>query len=294
MNHAQGLINGMGRGISMEFEEFRIMTRTTFGGVFKGRIPTEEDMRRTGLLSGHDTVDELIEEMDANHYGIIVACATKMWSPHYHHQLIMDCDFEDLAKVVLASNGRLLGAISYNPFRIEESLFDLERAVREFDFRYVWFHPLSFGLPPNDRRFYPLYAKCNELKVPVGLQVGHSAEVLPSDGGRPMLMDEVAIDFPNLRINLSHTGWPWVDEWCSMLWRHPNVYGDISAYFPSSLDDNLVRFMDSGRGRRKVMFGTNGLGLARCISELNELDIRDDTKQRVLRDNAIEFLRLEE
>ncbi len=132
-----------------------------------------------------------------------------------------------------------------------------------------------------------------ELDIAVGFQVGHSAEVLPSDCGRPMLADDVAIDFPDLRINLSHTGWPWVDEWCSMLWRHPNVYGDISAYYAKSLDERLVRFMDSGRGRHKVLFGTNGLGLERCKREFLELDISEETKRAVLHDNVVRFLGLE-
>jgi len=107
-----------------------------------------------------------------------------------------------------------------------------------------------------------------------------------------MLVDDVAIDFPNLRINLSHTGWPWIDEWCSMLWRHPNVYGDISAYFPKSLDERQVRFMDGSRGRAKVLFGTNGLGLKPCVEQFRALPIKDETKRRVLRENAREFLRL--
>jgi hypothetical protein len=105
-----------------------------------------------------------------------------------------------------------------------------------------------------------------------------------------MIVDRVAIDFPDLKINLSHTGWPWVDEWCSMLWRHPNVYGDISAYYPASLDERLVRFMDSSRGRDKVLFGTNGIGLKRCETEFRALEIDDRTKQKVLRDNVLEFL----
>jgi predicted TIM-barrel fold metal-dependent hydrolase len=292
MNHAQGLVKGVGRGLSFEFEEFRIMTQTTFKSVFKGRVPSDAELEGSGILSAHENVADLIIEMDELGYDRLIACATKMWSPHYHHRLIMDCSLEDLARLVSSSNGRLLGALSYNPFRIDESLREIETGFREYGFRYVWFHPLSYGMPPNDRRFYPLYAKCSELKIPVGLQVGHSAEVLPSDGGRPMLVDEVAIDFPLLKINLSHTGWPWVDEWCSMLWRHPNVYGDISAYYASGLDGNLVRFMDSSRGRDKVMFGTNGIGLKRCHEEFLALDVSERTKQRVLRDNALEFLGL--
>jgi hypothetical protein len=290
MNHAQGLVRGLGSGIDFRFEEFRIMTRTTFKGVFRGRVPSPEEVESSGILAGHATVGELVAEMDELGYDRIVACATKMWSPYYHHQLIMDCPIDDLAAVVAQSGGRLVGAASYNPFRIDDSLAEIERAVREHGFRYVWFHPLSYGLPPDDRRFYPLYAKCSELGIPVGLQVGHSAEVLPSEGGRPMLVDAVAIDFPDLRINLSHTGWPWVDEWCSMLWRHPNVYGDISAYFPSALDRRLVEFMDSGRGRDKVLFGTNGIGLERCKREFLDMGLDDRTVRNVLRDNVLTFL----
>jgi predicted TIM-barrel fold metal-dependent hydrolase len=131
-----------------------------------------------------------------------------------------------------------------------------------------------------------------ELGIPVGFQVGHSAEVLPSDVGRPMLVDKVAIDFPNLKINMSHTGWPWTGEFCSMVWRHPNVYGDISAYFPSTLDPELIKFMDSSRGRNKILYGTNGFDLVRYKADFEGLPISDKTKQRVLHDNAVEFFGL--
>jgi predicted TIM-barrel fold metal-dependent hydrolase len=126
----------------------------------------------------------------------------------------------------------------------------------------------------------------------VGFQVGHSAEVLPSDIGRPYNVDQIAIEFPNLKINMSHTGWPWTAEFCSMIWRHPNVYGDISAYFPSSLDPELIKFMDSSRGRNKILYGTNGFDLPRYKREFEELAISDKTRDRVLRLNALEFLGL--
>ncbi len=286
---------------SLQYEEFQIMMRTTFKSVSRAREgrgdkAAGERKNKTGaaagVLMGHSSVSELIADMDELGYEYVVITATKMWSYHYHHKLILDYSIDDVGLIVAEAQGRVIGAASYNPLRIEESLRDVERGVKEYGFRYVWFHPLSFGLPPNDRRFYPLYAKCNELDIAVGMQVGQSAEVLPSDCGRPMLADDVAIDFPNLRINLSHTGWPWVDEWCSMLWRHPNVYGDISAYFPRSLDERQVRFMDSSRGRDKVLFGTNGLGLQPCLEQFVALPIKEETKQRVLRENAIEFLKL--
>jgi predicted TIM-barrel fold metal-dependent hydrolase len=300
MNHPNEAERGLGSD-PFQYEEFKIMLRTTFKAIARNRDETKPDPKKGdgakraksgGLLTGHGSVAELIPDMDELGYSHIVISATKMWSYRYHHKLILDFKVDDVGRLVKEGNGRIIGAASYNPFRIEESIADVEKGVREYGFKYVWFHPLSFGLAPNDRRFYPLYSKCNELDIAVGMQVGHSAEVLPSDVGRPMLVDDVAIDFPNLRINLSHTGWPWVDEWCSMLWRHPNVYGDISAYFPKTLDERQVRFMDSGRGRDKVLFGTNGLGLKKCVEQFRELPIRDETKQKVLHDNAVAFLKL--
>jgi predicted TIM-barrel fold metal-dependent hydrolase len=276
-----------------QYEEFQILARTTFKTVFKGRAPSKEEVSAGMALAGHGSVSELITDMDELGYDKIVICATKMWSYRYHFKLILDYSIDDVGDIVREAKGRVIGAASYNPFRIEESLQEVEKGVKEYGFKYVWFHPLSFGLRPDDRRFYPLYAKCNELDIAVGMQVGHSAEVLPSEVGHPMYVDNVALDFPNLRINLSHTGWPWVDEWCSMLWRQPNVYGDISAYFPSRLEQSQIRFMDSSRGRDKVLFGTNGLGLKRCKEEFMALPIRDETKRMVLRENNIKFLKLE-
>ena len=116
--------------------------------------------------------------------------------------------------------------------------------------------------------------------------------MLPSWVGHPMEVDKVAIDFPNLKINMSHTGYPWVDEWCSMIFRHPNVYGDISAYNPRNLTDDIVSFFNSSRGREKVMFGSNSYGLKLTKAQFLDLPIKDETKKRVLGQNAKEFLGL--
>ena len=77
-----------------------------------------------------------------------------------------------------------------------------------------------------------------------------------------------------------------------MIFRHPNVYGDISAYNPAHLNPATVQFMNGGRGREKVMFGSNAYCLKLTKSQLLSLYIKDETKRRVLRDNAIEFFDL--
>lgn len=296
MNYAPLVAPGLA-GPEYQAEEFQIMLRTTFksmaaGGVVRttwGReIPVDGQVEIDPTLK----IDEALQQLDDAGYSMTVIACLKMWSYYHHHKLIVDHPEEVVAEAVKAAPERFIGGAGYNPFRIEDSLRTIDVAVREWGFGYVYFHPITFGVAPNDARCYPLYAKCNELGIPVGMQVGHSAEVLPSDNGRPYLVDQVAIDFPNLRINLSHTGWPWTGEFCSMIWRHPNVYGDISAYFPASLDPELVAFMDSGRGRNKILYGTNGFDLPRYKQEFESLPISDRTRERVLRQNALDFFRL--
>jgi predicted TIM-barrel fold metal-dependent hydrolase len=273
------------------------MLSTTFksmaqGGVAKtlwGReVPLDGEVDADPTLN----VENAIKLMDLAGCEISMLACLKMWSYYYHHELIVDHPEEVVASALREAPERFIGGVGYNPFRIDESLRRVELFVREHRFRYVYVHPATFGATPNDRRCYPLYAKCVELGIPVGIQVGHSAEVLPSSGGNPMLLDDVAIEFPTLRINMSHTGWPWTSEFCSMIWRHPNVYGDISAYFPRTLPSELIEFMNSSRGRTKILFGTNGLDLSRCKKEFEELPISDKSKERVLHLNAREFLGL--
>src|SRR4051794_6874506 len=295
MNYTPLVAPGLA-GPEFKYREFQIMVTTTFRSLVRdGQITTMwgNKVPADGNVDLDPTLclDSAIEQMDAAGIDMATLCCMKMWSHDYHHQLIVDWPEEVAAEAISKAGDRFIGGVGYNPFAIEASVRRVELFVREFGFKYAYFHPMTFGVAPNDRRCYPLYAKCVELGVPVGFQVGHSAEVLPADCGRPMLADEVAREFPTLRINLSHTGWPWTGELCSMLWRHPNVYGDISAYFASTLDPELISFMDV-RGRRKLMFGTNGLEFKRAKDEFLALPLSDKTKERVLGANALEFLGL--
>lgn len=287
---------GFDKEFMFDWKEYHVMCSGTFKTIFKGHVPTREEFKKiqqSGFLKKNASVEELIAEMDAAGYEYVVLNDMKMWSPRYHHQLIYgyEMNVDILGEIIQKGKGRLIGGAGYNPFKITESLQDLEKGVKEYGFKYAYIHPITFGIAPNDKKLYPLYAKCQELGIPVGMQVGHSAEPLPSEVGHPMYVDEVAIDFPDLKINLSHTGYPWIDEWCSMIWRHNNVYGDISAYNPVSLEDSTIKFM-KGRGQDKVLFGTNGFGLGDMKKALLSLDLKDSIKKKILRDNAMEFLGL--
>jgi len=278
---------------AFEIYEMKVMAYTTFGGIFKRMGLQPGDEWKVLAMANKGSVEEMIAEMDEAGVERVMMNAIRFWSQH-DHRLISDITPEHVYEVMKQAKGRVIGGAGYNPFRIKESLEDIERAVKEYGFKYVWFHPISFGMRPDDRRCYPLYTKCLELGITVGMQVGHSAEVLTSEPGHPMAADNVAIEFPDLTIVLTHTGYPWIEEWCSMIWRHPNVYGMLNAYFPSGLQPETLRFVDSPRGRDKILWGSHGFGIARWVDEFVALPISDKTKKKVLRDNAIKAFKLEE
>jgi hypothetical protein len=91
-------------------------------------------------------------------------------------------------------------------------------------------------LPPDNRRYYPLYAECVELGIPFCLQVGHTGPLCPSESGRPIpYLDHVALEFPELKIVAGHIGYPWTAEMIALATKYPNVYIDTAAYtMPSS------------------------------------------------------------
>ncbi|MHC1581660.1 MAG: amidohydrolase family protein [Candidatus Syntropharchaeia archaeon] len=276
-------------------DEYKMMAKTTFKTVLERMGPGTPDWMAVGALT-KSSLEEVLQEMDEAGFEYVIMSDIKMWSYRRHFKLIMGdpadgWGIETVKKMVDESDGRIVGGVGYNPFRIKESLQEIKKAVEDYGFKYVYMHPITFGVPLNDKKLYPVYALCEELGVPIGMQVGHSAEPLPSEPGHPMYADEVAIDFPDLKMVLSHTGWPWIEEWCSMIWRHPNVYGDISAYMPRNLEPYQVKFMDT-RGRDKVLFGTNGFGLKTCKEQFLQLPIKEETKRKVLRENALKLFDL--
>ena len=118
---------------------------------------------------------------------------------------------------------RFVGLAGYNPFRIKESLAEIELAVKKYNFKGVYVHIYGFDIPLHDEKMYPLYAKCDEAEDPRVLQVGHVLEAMPSEHGRPMYLDRIATDFPTLGSCGAHTGWPWVEELISVCYKWDNV-----------------------------------------------------------------------
>ena len=139
-------------------------------------------------------------------------------------------------------------------------------------------YPHWFALRPDDRRFYPFYAACCELDVPIQMQVGrcqrYSRDRPMRNVGFPDAIDTVACDFPELKLVGIHVGWPWTREMIAVADRHQNVFIGTDAYGPRYLEQELIDFIN-GRGRDKVLFGTDWpvIDFGRAVSELIERGI---------------------
>jgi len=151
-----------------------------------------------------------------------------------------------------------------------------------------------WGLPPDDRRYYPLFAECCELDIPCCTQVGHAGPLRESEPGRPIpYLDRVALEFPELRILGGHIGEPWLDEMLSLVMKYPNVFIDTSAYKVSRYPSGLVGYM-RGNKRHRVLFGSNHpfWPAGECIAGLNDLQLGAEARSAFLTDNARHLFKL--
>jgi uncharacterized protein len=182
---------------------------------------------------------------------------------------------------------RFAGRACVDPRRPIDAIHELERCVRELGFGSLLLLPYAFGLPFSHRLYYPLFAKCVELGIPVVTQVGHTGSLLPSEPGRPMYLDDVALDFPELVIVGGHIGWPWTEEMIAVAGKHPNVYIDASAHLPHRYPSAFVDFI-RGWGMDKAIFGTDYpmLRLERTVRGVFDLGLSDEARDKFLFGNA--------
>lgn len=195
---------------------------------------------------------------------------------------------DEVAAWVKAHPDRFVGIAAVDLRRPMAAVRELRRCVRELGFRGLRVLPWLWELPPDDRRYYPLYAECVELGVPFCLQVGHAGPLHASEPGRPIpYLDHVALEFPELTIVGGHIGYPWTDEMVALATKYPNVYIDSSAYKPRRYPPAFVEFL-RGRGRKKCLFGSNYPMITPkdCLDQLDGLQLDDETRRLFLSENA--------
>jgi len=248
--------------------------------------PYFDSLRRWSRKEAEEAEGEIplsltIDAMDRG--GVDVGLTAAWWGPQ--GALISN---DEVASFVSSHPRRLVGVASVNLAKPMEAVRELRRCVRQLGFRALRIAPWLWGLPPDDRRYYPLYAECIELDVPFCVQVGHTGPLMSSETGRPIpYLENVALEFPELRIVAGHIGAPWTQEIISLATKFPNLYIDTSAYKASRYPADFVEFL-RGRGSRKVLFGTNYpmLTASACLEAVASLGLGREEERLFLSGNA--------
>jgi predicted TIM-barrel fold metal-dependent hydrolase len=199
-------------------------------------------------------------------------------------------------------NARAFFALaSISPFDGMRGVREFEHLVKERGLNGLRVAALYNNLAASDRRYYPLYAKCVELDVPVRIySTMNYANDRPYDLGHPRHLDQIAMDFPEMRIDAALSGWPWVNDLVGLMRRHPNLYCDTSAHHPQYFGvagSGWEMFMQFGNTllQDKIMVGFSkdsfGLTIPQSVAMYEKLPLKDKVIEKWLYGNAKEFLR---
>jgi hypothetical protein len=201
---------------------------------------------------------------------------------------------DGVAEIVKTYPDRFIGYGAVDPRR-PDAVEEVERCIKELKFKGMKFHPGAVRLYPNDEKyFYPIYEKCVELGVPVQSHCGTTGLYFTKiKYTMPLGYDDVAVDFPTLKLVLLHFGiGGWHDQAMSVAFRHPNVYIDISGASPRIIPQSIILAANTPFYQDKIIFGTDYpfVGMAQWFSTFNKV-LKDvwtpETKRKVLRENAL-------
>lgn len=251
----------------------------------------------TGSFLGHEMfeslkrwgagdVDEIPLDWTVQAYenaGVDTALLSAWWGPE--GPLITN---DEVADIVDAHPELFVGIGSVPIDRPMDAVREVRRCVNELGFAGIRVIPWLWELPPNDRRYYPVYAECVEQDVPFCLQVGHTGPLKPSEPGRPIpYLDDVLREFPDLTVVAGHIGHPWTEEMQALATKYEDVYIDASAYKPKRYPDEFVEFCRT-YGSEKVLFGTNYpmIQPGVCLDGVDDLDLGEEARERFLHGNA--------
>jgi predicted TIM-barrel fold metal-dependent hydrolase len=209
---------------------------------------------------------------------------------------------EEVAEVAAANPDVLIPFASVDPAR-SDAVERARRLISDHGVRGFKFHPNIQEFFPNDRSAYPLYEVIAEARLPALFHTGHSGigSGVPGGGGlrlkysNPIYVDDVAADFPEMPIVLAHPSFPWQDEAISIAMHKPEVYIDLSGWSPKYFPPQLVRYANTLL-KRQVLFGSDFPMITpdRWLRDFEQLEIDDEVRPLVLKENAARLLGLRE
>jgi predicted TIM-barrel fold metal-dependent hydrolase len=207
---------------------------------------------------------------------------------------------ESVAAIAGRHPQRFIPFAGVDIMRGADGVREVERWIRERGFRGLSLRPFMTGLPADDRRYYPFYETCVELGVPVSIHASANwTTSRPSDLGHPRHFDVVACDFPDLKLILSHAGYPWVLEACLLAWKHENVYLELAAHRPRYFTtpgagwEPLLQYGQTTI-QDKILYGTGafliGRAPAELVGEMRAVPLREAVMEKWLWRNAARIL----
>ncbi len=239
------------------------------------------------------TLDDLVAEMDSN--GVDHAVM------HAEHEVgdVADALNRTVADCVEKHPDRFtgIGTISLENFTIPRALKQIEDC-KAMGLVGLSIEPAFFGLHLNDKQLYPVYAKALELNLLVALHTGINYTTnQPMGGENPMLLDEIACDFPGLTLVASHAGWPWIAEMVAVARKHPQVYMEFGGLAPKYLGvkgsgwEMMYRFMNSVL-KDQILYGTDWptMDHQRTLSEWRGLGLKEEVLEAAFSNNAKRLL----
>ena len=199
---------------------------------------------------------------------------------------------EQWVKVIDKYPDRYIGGASVDPRQGIEAVRQLERLVKEHGFKCAKISAMG-SKPYNDKIYFPIYAKCIELDIPITANVGIPGPRVPGESQNPIYFDEVCWFFPELKVVMTHGGEPWSFTCVKLMLKWPNLYMMSSAFAPKHYPQEIVYYANT-RGADKVMFASDHplVSIERCKEELPGLPLRDHVWPKFLRENAMKVFKL--
>ena len=208
---------------------------------------------------------------------------------------------EEIAELAHKHSDVAIPFASVDPHRGAEGVAMAKRLIKDYGVKGFKFHPSVQEFAPNDRMAYPLYEAIAEAKLPALFHTGQTGVGAGTRGGggirlkysNPMLLDDVAADFPDMPIVLAHPSFPWQEEALSVATHKPQVYIDLSGWSPKYFPPILVQYANTLL-KDKIMFGSDYPVMApeKWMEEFDKLPIKPEVKPLILKQNAARLLKL--
>ena len=208
---------------------------------------------------------------------------------------------EEIARFAQDNSDIMIAFASIDPHKSKFGALEARRMIEDFGVKGFKFHPPMQNFHPYDRMAWPLYEVIAEYKLPAIFHTGHSGMGTGMRGGggirlkygQPMMVDDVAVDFPDMKIILAHPSWPWTDESLSMALHKENVYIDLSGWSPKYFPKQVIQYANT-QLKHKMLFGSDFplIKPDKWMEAAQTAGFRDEVMPMIMKDNAAKLLGL--